>query len=65
MPGHGRKILRFAQNDREESEALCQSEEQRDVYKRQVLTRFVKGTKKLHPVVFILFSALAGVVFSF
>ncbi|MBS1419515.1 MAG: chromate transporter [Firmicutes bacterium] len=30
-----------------------------------VLTRFVKGTKKLHPVVFILFSALAGVVFSF
>lgn len=30
-----------------------------------VLTRFVKGTKKLQPVVFILFSALAGVVFSF
>ena len=27
MPGQGRKILRFAQNDREESEALCHSEE--------------------------------------
>ena len=30
-----------------------------------VLTRAVKATKKLHPIVFILGSALAGVVFSF
>ena len=30
-----------------------------------VLTRFVKQTKKLHPVVFILFSAVVGIVFSF
>ena len=30
-----------------------------------VLTRFVKRTKKLHPIVFILGSALVGVVFSF
>jgi chromate transporter len=30
-----------------------------------VLTRFVKPTKKLHPIVFILFSAVVGVVFSF
>ena len=30
-----------------------------------VLTRTVKATKKLHPIVFILGSALAGVVFSF
>lgn len=30
-----------------------------------VLTRFVKQTKKLHPVVFILGSALAGVIFAF
>lgn len=30
-----------------------------------VLTRFVKATRKLHPIVFILGSALAGVVFSF
>lgn len=30
-----------------------------------VFTRFVKQTKKLHPIVFILCSALVGVVFSF
>ena len=30
-----------------------------------VLTRFVKATKKLHPIFFILGSALVGVVFSF
>lgn len=30
-----------------------------------VLTRFVKRTKKLHPIVFILGSALVGVVFAF
>jgi chromate transporter len=30
-----------------------------------VLTRFVKRTKKLHPIVFILGSAVVGVVFSF
>lgn len=30
-----------------------------------VLTRFIKLTKKLHPVVFILGSAVAGIVFSF
>ena len=30
-----------------------------------VLTRVVKATKKLHPVVFILASAAAGVLFSF
>ena len=30
-----------------------------------VLTRFVKATKKLHPVVFILASAAVGVLFSF
>ena len=32
MPGQGRKILRFAQNDREESEALCHSEERPPPY---------------------------------
>jgi len=30
-----------------------------------VLTRYVKATKKFHPIVFILASAVAGVVFSF
>ena len=30
-----------------------------------VLTRYVKPTKKLHPIVFILFSALVGIVFQF
>ena len=30
-----------------------------------VLTRYVKPTKKLHPIVFILFSAVVGVVFRF
>ena len=30
-----------------------------------VLTRFVKRTKKLHPIVFILGSAIVGVVFAF
>lgn len=30
-----------------------------------VLTRYVKATKKLHPVVFILFSAVVGIVFKF
>ena len=30
-----------------------------------VLTRWVKPTKKLHPILFILASAVAGVVFSF
>lgn len=30
-----------------------------------VLTRFIKATKKLHPVIFILASAAAGVLFSF
>ena len=30
-----------------------------------VLTRFIKATKKLHPVVFILASAAVGVIFSF
>ena len=30
-----------------------------------VLTRFVPATKKLHPIVFILFSAVVGVVFGF
>ena len=30
-----------------------------------VLTRFVKKTKKLHPIFFILASALAGIVFAF
>ena len=30
-----------------------------------VLTRWIKATKKLHPIVFILGSALVGVVFSF
>lgn len=30
-----------------------------------ILTRFVKQTKKLHPVVFILGSAIAGVMFTF
>ncbi len=30
-----------------------------------VLTRYVKATKKLHPIVFILGSAAAGVLFSF
>ena len=30
-----------------------------------VLTRWIKQTKKLHPIIFILFSALAGVVFAF
>ena len=30
-----------------------------------VLTRWVKPTKNLHPILFILFSAVIGVVFSF
>jgi len=30
-----------------------------------VLTRFVKQTKKLHPIVFIAFSAVVGIVFKF
>ena len=30
-----------------------------------ILTRAIKGTKKLHPIVFIIGSALVGVVFSF
>lgn len=30
-----------------------------------MLTRWIKPTKKLHPVVFIVFSAVAGIVFSF
>ncbi len=30
-----------------------------------VLTRWVKPTKKLHPIVFILFSAVVGVIFRF
>lgn len=30
-----------------------------------VLTRFVKPTKNLHPIVFILFSAVVGIVFRF
>ena len=30
-----------------------------------VLTRWVKPTKKLHPILFILASAVVGVVFSF
>ena len=30
-----------------------------------VLTRWVKPTKKLHPILFILFSAVVGAVFSF
>ena len=30
-----------------------------------VLTRFIKATKKLHPVIFILASAAVGVLFSF
>lgn len=30
-----------------------------------VLTRWVKPTKKLHPIVFILFSAIVGIVFRF
>ena len=30
-----------------------------------ILTRFVKKTKKLHPIVFIAFSAAIGIIFSF
>ena len=30
-----------------------------------VLTRWVKQTKKLHPILFILFSAVVGVAFGF
>ena len=30
-----------------------------------ILTDFVKPTKKLHPILFILFSAVAGIVFRF
>ena len=30
-----------------------------------VLTRYVKKTKKLHPIIFIAFSAVVGIVFSF
>ena len=30
-----------------------------------VLTRWIKQTKKLHPILFILFSAVVGVAFGF